>query len=377
MTTFAEIGLNLQLIEGLSKGGITQPTEIQAQVIPMALENKNIIGQSQTGSGKTLAYLLPLFQKINSEKREMQAIVLAPTHELVMQIYSQIKILAKNSGVPITSIPIIGDVNISRQIEALREKPQVVVGSIGRLQELIIKKKVNSHTIKTIVIDEGDRLLDKNDVTRVKAVIKTTMKDRQLMVFAAHIDKKTLAVAKELMVDAEVVKIEDKNLVNANINHMYFIAESPRDKVDTLRKLIAAFKIKKAIAFVNNIADIERITEKLQYHHYKAYKIFGRESKEERQRALERFRSGEIQVLVASGIAARGLDIKDVTHVFNLDLPEDAKEYLNRTGRTGRNGQMGTAVSIITKREISIVKSYERELNITIDKKKIFKGVIA
>ncbi|MFA7468700.1 MAG: C-terminal helicase domain-containing protein, partial [Desulfotomaculaceae bacterium] len=126
-----------------------------------------------------------------------------------------------------------------------------------------------------------------------------------------------------------------------------------------------------------NIADIERITEKLQYHHYKAYKIFGRESKEDRQRALEGFRSGEIQVLVASGIAARGLDIKDVTHVFNLDLPEDAKEYLNRTGRTGRNGQMGTAVSIITKREISIVKSYERELNITIDKKKIFKGVIA
>jgi len=251
------------------------------------------------------------------------------------------------------------------------------VGSIGRLQELIIKKKVNSHTIKTIVIDEGDRLLDKNDVTRVKAVIKTTMKDRQLMVFAAHIDKKTLAVAEELMVDAEVVKIEDQNLVNSNISHVYFVVESQRDKVDILRKLIAAFKIKKAIAFVNNIADIERITEKLQYHHYKAYKIFGRESKEDRQRALEGFRSGKVQVLVASGIAARGLDIKDVTHVFNLDLPEDAKEYLNRAGRTGRNGQMGTVVSIITKREISIIKSYERELSIKIDKKRIFKGVIA
>lgn len=376
MTTFNEIGLNTQLIEGLKKGGITQPTEIQAKLIPIALKNKSVIGQSQTGSGKTLAYLLPLFQKINSEKREMQAIILAPTHELVMQTDKEIKILAGNSGVPITSIPIIGEVNISRQIEALREKPHIIVGSVGRIQELISKKKINAHTIKTIVIDEGDRLLDKNDVNRVKALIKNTMLDRQLMVFAAHIDKKTLAVAKELMLDPEVVKIEAKNLVSSNITHFYFVAGSPSDKVDVLRKLIAALKVKKAIAFVNNAEEIERTIEKLQYHHYKAYKISGKASKEERQRALEGFRGEETQVLVASDIVARGLDIKDVTHVFNLDLPENPKEYLNRTGRTGRNGQEGTAVSIVTGRDIAIIKRMEKELNIKINKRGVFKGVI-
>jgi len=376
MITFAQIGINPQLIEGLKKANITEPTGIQAKVIPLALKNQDVIGQSQTGSGKTLAYLLPLFQKINCTKREMQALVLAPTHELVMQIDKQIKTLAENSGIPITSTPIIGDVNIARQIEELREKPHVIVASVGRLQELISKKKINSQTIKTIVIDEGDRLLDQNDVNRVKAVIKTTMKDRQMMVFAAHIDNKTLAVAKELMNDAEFIKIEEQNLVNQDISHVYFIADSQRDKFDVLRKLIAAYKIEKAIVFINNSEAIERTTEKLRYHHYKVYKISGSSTKEERHRALEGFRNGAIKILIASDIAGRGLDIQDITHVFNLDLPEVAKEYLNRAGRTGRSGQKGTSVSVVTERELAILKRFERELNIKIDKKRVYGGLV-
>lgn len=376
MTTFDQIGLNTELINGLSKGGITEPTEIQSQVIPIALENKNIIAQSPTGSGKTLAYLLPLFLKISSEKREMQAIVLAPTHELVMQVHKQIKLLAENSGLNVTSVPIIGDVNISRQIEALREKPHIVVGSAGRVQELINRKKIKAHTVKTIVIDEGDRLLDQSDVNRVTAVIKATMRDRQLMVFAAHINQKAMAVAKELMLEAEVVKIEDKSLVNTNINHAYFLVDSQRDKFDILRKLIAAYEVKKAIIFVNNNEDIQRIMEKLQYHHYQVDKILGRVSKEERQRALEGFRGEGTRLLLASDIAARGLDIKGVTHIFNLDLPEDSIEYLNRSGRTGRNGQAGTAVSIVTEREISLIKKYAKDLKIKMLKKKVFRGII-
>lgn len=376
MTTFAAIGLNEKLVAGLNKGGISEPTEIQAKTIPLLLQNKDLIGQSQTGSGKTLAYLLPLFQKINYDKREMQAIILAPTHELAMQINQEIKKLAENSGLPVTSSPIIGEVNILRQIETLREKPQIIVGSVGRIQELIARKKISAHTIKTIVIDEGDRLLDQNDINRVRAVIKTTMKDRQLMVFAAHINEKTLAIAKELMQDAVVIKISAKPLVNSNISHFYFIAESQRDKLEVLRKLIAAYRPKKAIVFVNNSEEIQRITEKLQYHHYKAHKILGRVSKEERQRALEGFRNEEIQILVASDIAARGLDVKGVTHIFNMDLTEQTMEYLHRAGRTGRSGQLGTAVTIITEREIPIIKRYEKELQIKISKKDVFKGLV-
>ncbi|WP_308447254.1 DEAD/DEAH box helicase [Desulforamulus aquiferis] len=376
MLTFNEIGLNPRLIEGLNKVGIVQPTEIQAGVIPLALRNKNVIGQSQTGSGKTLAYLLPLFEKIQSDKRELQAIILAPTHELAMQINFEIKRLSGNSGVPVASVPIIGDVNIVRQIEALREKPHIVVGSVGRIQELIGKKKINAQTIKTIVIDEGDRLLSQNDINRVKAVIKATMRDRQLMVFAAHFSNKALVAAKELIDNVEIVKTKEKNLVNTDITHHYVIAQSQRDKLEVLRKLMAAFKIERAIVFINNEEYIERTTEKLHYHHYKAYKIFGRVSKEERQRAIEGFRGEGTRLLIASDIAARGLDVKGVTHVFNLDLPEDSREYLNRVGRTGRNGQKGTAVSIVTERELPIVRQLEKELKIKIEKRGVFKGAI-
>jgi superfamily II DNA/RNA helicase len=376
MTTFNEIGLNAELILGLSKQDITQPTEIQARTIPILLQNKDVIGQSQTGSGKTLAYLLPLFQKINYQKREMQAIILAPTHELAMQINKQISTLAENSGMPVTSTPIIGEVNITRQIEALRDKPHIIVGSVGRIIELIKRKKISAHTIKTIVIDEGDRLLDQNDINRVKAVIKTTMRDRQLVVFAARINEKILAVAKGLMVDAEVVKVQNKHLVNSNINHCYFVVEGQRDKFDHLRKLLNAYQPQKAIVFVNNSDSIEKTTEKLQYHQYKVFKILGKVSKEERQRALESFRGEETQLLVASDIAARGLDIKGVTHIFSLDLPEDPMEYLHRAGRTGRVSHSGVSVSIVTKNEMPIIKTFERKLNIEISKKRVFKGAI-
>ncbi|MCY6356435.1 DEAD/DEAH box helicase [Clostridium sp. ZS2-4] len=373
--SFQELQLNSNLIEGLKKEGINEPTDIQVKAIPLALENKDIIGQSETGSGKTLAYLLPIFQKIDSNKKEMQAIILAPTHELVMQIDNQIKLLSQNSGIPITSATMIGEVNIKRQIEKLKEKPHIIVGSTGRVLQLIKMKKIRPHTVKTIVIDEGDRLLDQNNLTGVKDVIKTTMRDRQLMVFSATINEKTLNIAKGLMKETEIIKIEEKNQVNPDITHYYITAEQ-RDKIETLRKLVAGLKPEKAIVFINKSDEIEITTSKLQYHHIKAHGIYGSASKEERKKALDGFRNGKIQLLIASDLAARGLDVKDVTHIFNLDLPEDSNEYLHRTGRTGRAGNLGTAISIVTKEEISLIKKYEKDFNIKIEAKTVYKGAI-
>jgi superfamily II DNA/RNA helicase len=185
--TFTQLGVGEALANGLQKAEITQPTGIQTQVIPLVLAGKDVIGQSATGTGKTLAYLLPLFLKIDSSKREMQALVLAPTYELAMQIQKQVELLAANSGLPVTSLPIIGDVNIVRQIEKLREKPHIIVGSSGRILELIQKRKISAHTIKTIVLDEGDRLLGEQNLEGVKAIIKTTQRDRQLLLFSATI----------------------------------------------------------------------------------------------------------------------------------------------------------------------------------------------
>ncbi|WP_027625989.1 DEAD/DEAH box helicase [Clostridium lundense] len=375
VNSFDKLNLDSKLVEGLKKEGISEPTDIQIKAIPLALENIDIIGQSETGSGKTLAYLLPIFQKVDATKREMQAIILAPTHELVMQIDNEIKLLSKNSEMPITSTPIIGEVNIKRQIEKLKEKPHIIVGSTGRIFELIKKKKITAHTIKTIVIDEGDRLLDERNLSGVKDVIKTTMRDRQLMVFSATINERTLNIAKDLMKEAKFIKAEEKIVVNPSINHMYFVAEQ-RDKIETLRKLVASIKPEKAIVFINKGEEIELTTLKLQYHHINAYAIYGSASKEERKKALEGFRQGKIQLLIASDLAARGLDVKGVSHIFNLDLSEDPKEYLHRVGRTGRAGNLGTAISVVTEKETSLIRKYEKELNIKIEGKEIYRGTI-
>lgn len=373
--SFNNLGLDSALIDGLKKQNITNPTDIQLRTIPLALENRDIIGQSQTGSGKTLAYLLPIVQRINTEKKEMQSIILAPTHELALQIDKQIKLLRDNSGVEVTSTTIIGDVNVKRQIEKLKEKPHIIVGSPGRILELIKMKKITAHTIKFMVIDEGDKLLDQGNLNSVKSVIKTTLRDRQLMIFSATINEKTLDIAREMMKEPEIIKVEEKLDVNPKIEHIYITAEQ-RDKLEMLRKLLAALKPQKAIVFINKSEDIEIATLKLQYHNLKAYGLYGKVIKEERKKALDAFRAGKIQILVASDLAARGLHIEGVTHIFNMDLPEDQKEYLHRTGRTGRAGESGTAISIITQKELPYIRKLQRDFNITIAEKVIFKGLL-
>ncbi|MHC1719638.1 MAG: DEAD/DEAH box helicase [Clostridiaceae bacterium] len=373
--TFDKLGINQDLVKALNEMNIIEPTEIQVRSIPLAAAGKDIIGQSQTGSGKTLAYLLPMFMKIDSGKREMQALVLVPTHELAMQIEKAIQALAQNSGIPVTSAAIIGDVNIKRQVEKLREKPHIIVGSAGRVLELIKLKKINAHTIRTIVLDEGDKLLNEKNSEIVKAVIKTTLKERQLMLFSATVSERIISIAKELMKTPEIIKVKEENMVNPDIEHLYFVAEQ-RDKIEILRKLIASINPKKAIIFINKSDDIQITTSKLQFHHINAYSIFGTASKEERKIAMEGFRSGKYNLLVASDLAARGLDIPGITQIFNLDLPEDHKEYLHRAGRCGRVGNAGTCISIVTEKETATIRKFEGEFNIKINPARIFKGVI-
>jgi len=375
INTFNQLGLDERLVEGLKKQGITEPTAIQADTVKLALENKDIVGQSPTGSGKTLAFLLPIFQRVDAGKRETQAIVLEPTHELVMQIEKQARLLAANSGIAVTSAAVIGEVNITRQIEKLREKPNIIIGSAGRVLELIKRRKINAQTVRTIVIDEGDRMLDEHNLGTVREVIKTTLRDRQLMVFSATIGEKTLSTAREFMKDPQIVRIEDRGKISPDIRHIYLEAEK-RDKIEVLRKLAASIKPERAIIFINKSEELQLTAAKLKYHHLSACDISGSASKEERKKALEGFRKGDIKLLVASDIAARGLDIKGVTHIFNLDLPEDPKGYLHRAGRTGRMGESGTVVSIVTEREVPFLRKCERDLKIKIYEKIIARGKV-
>lgn len=373
--SFEALNLNPSLVTALEKENITMPTEIQEKAIPEALKNKDLIVQSETGTGKTLAYLLPLFEKINTSTREMQAIVLVPTHELAIQIQRQIERLSENSEVKVNSTPIIGNVNITRQIEKLKEKPHIIVGSPGRILELISKRKISAHTIKTIILDEADRLMDKNNRDSVKAVIKATLKERQLMLFSASISKETLAVAKEIMKNPEFIKSSGNISVPASIEHLCFLAEQ-RDKIEVLRKLVGILNPQKAIVFVNQNDQIGNVTSKLKYHGLNAEGIHGTNQKLDRKRIMDDFRMGKIQLLIASDIAARGLDIDGITHIFNLDIPEDPKGYLHRVGRTGRNGSTGTAISIISSKELPLIRMCEKVLKINIIFKDMYKGKV-
>lgn len=372
--TFSELDVNLNIITGLEKQNITEPTPIQHLSIPKALENKDIIGEAHTGSGKTLAYLIPLFHKIDTEKREMQAIVLAPTHELVMQIEAQIKLLNTNSGTKVTSLTIMGESNIEKQIKKIKDiKPHIIVGSPGRILDLIRKKKITAHTIKTIVIDEADSLLRNNRTSVIKDIIKTTMRDRQLMFFSASINNTALEISKSLVKEVHIVKSESKSVLNPNISHM-FITCKFRDRFETLRKLLAAESPEKAIVFINNSTELQNINEKLDYHKVKSTAIFGNASKEQRQRSIEAFRNGKFNVLVSSDVSARGLDIPEVTHIISMDFPENPDEYLHRAGRTARGNLSGSSICIGTRRDLDAIKSYQKAFKIKFTEMKLYGG---
>lgn len=372
--SFNELNINQSIVMALKKQNITTPTGIQETSIPFALENKDIIAEAHTGTGKTLAFLIPIFEKINLEKREMQAIILAPTHELVVQIESQIKLLATNSHMDIKSLSIMGESNIEKQIKKLKEiKPHIIVGSPGRILDLIKKRKITAHTIKTIVLDEADNLLSKNKPIIIKDIIKSTMKDRQLMFFSASINKETLNLAKTLVKEVEIIKIENKSEINPRIEHICILG-SLRDRFENLRKLLAAELPKRAIIFVNNNTELRQINEKLQYHKVKSTAIYGNASKEERQRALDSFRRGKCNVLVSSDLSARGLDIPEVSHIISLDFPVNPDEYLHRAGRTARGDNSGVSVCLITNKDIEILQSYEKAFGIEFTVKKLYGG---
>jgi len=373
--TFQALKLDSSLIAALQAQGIIVPTPVQQKAIPEAMAHKDIVVQSETGTGKTLAYVLPLFEKVDPTKREMQALVLAPTHELAMQILKQIEMLSQGSDIKLTVAAAIGNVNIERQIERLREKPHVIVGTPGRVQELIARRKIAAHTIKTVVIDEADNLLSGDSIATIRAIVKSTRKDRQLLMFSASINKDTEVYARELMKEPIFIRETVKPEVPLSIEHIYFVVEK-RDKFETLRKVIAALRPLRAIVFIGDRDETAIIVDKLNYHGLVAAGMHGHSDKAARKAVLDAFRAADIDLLVVSDLAARGLDIAGVTHVFNLNMPEKSRDYLHRAGRTGRMGQSGLVVSIATEKEELLLRQYERELNLRATQHDLYRGQV-
>ncbi len=353
---FEKIGAQAPWIEGLAKLKITEPTPVQEQSFSKVIAGGDLIAQAMTGTGKTFAYMLPLLHKIDVTSKELQVIVMAPTHELSLQINEQIRLLSKAAGVNIRTQALIGGVKLSRQADALKEKPHIVVGSAGRMIELVRLKKLKSHFVKTIVLDEGDKLLEDSHITEVQAMIKTTLKDRQLLLFSASLSERSRLRAEAMMKSPELLVV-DGGILNPLVAHAYWLCDG-RKKVENLRKLISAVKPTRCLIFVNKNEIIQEVALKLNHHSYHAAALFGSQSKEERAKSMQDFTTGKAAVLVTSEMAARGLDIQGVTHVINLDMPVSQDDYMHRIGRTGRHGKAGMAISIVGDHELIVLEKY-------------------
>ncbi len=360
--TFTDLQVLPELIAALNKQQITEPTPIQNAALPVLLAGKDAYLHAETGTGKTLAYLLPIFCRLDASLAATQAVIVAPTHELAIQIQRQCTDLAQNAGWPIRTLLLIGGTSLDRQLDKLKKKPHLVVGSPGRIGELISKGKLKTQHVFSIVIDEADRLLSDESLAAVRTIIQAAPRTRQLVFASATVEPHSAAVIESL--SPELVMLQAGNApVNENIEHLYLICEE-RDKPDELRKLLHALEPERAIVFVHRNDLAEKIALKLAHHHIPAADLNAALDKHTRKQAMDGFRSGEIRVLIASDVAARGLDIKGVTHVFNFDVPTLSKAYLHRVGRTGRAGAKGLAVSLVTEIEARVIRRYQDELGI-------------
>lgn len=372
--TFNELGMMPSLVAALAKQGITEPMPIQAEALPVLLAGKDAYLNSETGTGKTLAYLLPLFCRIDPALAATQVVVVAPTHELAIQIQRQSCDLAQNAGLPIRSLLLIGGTSLPRQLDKLKKKPQVVIGSPGRILELIVMGKLKMHTVRSLVMDEADRLLIADSLASVRSLIQAAPRQRQLIfVSATEQDECSREVAG--LAPERVMLRTAAAPVNPNIEHLYLVCEE-RDKPDVLRKLLHALKPVRSIVFVHRNESAELVAAKLAHHKIAVADLHGACDKSERKKAMDDIRSGRIHVLIASDVAARGLDIRSVTHIFNFDIPTQSKAYLHRVGRTARAGAKGQAVSLMTEQEVRLVRRYQSELGIAMTLVQVREGAV-
>ena len=370
---FNEFINDKKILTGIGKFGFKSPTPVQEAAYRKILEGGSLFVQAPTVSGKTLAYLLPLFEKYKKTERENKIVIVAPTTELALQIHRQAEQVRGNTGIGLYSVCLGGNTSIIRQIEKLKTKPQIIVGTSGRIIELIRKRKIAAHLVRTLVLDEGDRLFDKNNKETTDALIKCFVRDRQILLFSATATNSALEGARAW--DKEITEIiaDSGKEIPANIKHWYVVCEK-RNKLEILRGTTGAIRTRKAIIFVNGIYDIEETYKKLAHHHYQVDFIGGERKKEERKKAMQGFLHKKIKYLIATDIAARGLQFDDVDTVFHVNLPEDADTYLHRAGRTGRAGRVGRNLSIITERELPLIKKYEKALGIKFSQKFYYDG---
>ncbi len=347
MATFAELGLNGPVLKALTELGYEEPTPVQEQAIPLLLTGNDVIAQAQTGTGKTAAFALPIVQHIQPE-RVPQALILAPTRELAMQVAEAIYRYGKGSKVSVA--PVYGGQPISRQLRALEHGVQIVVGTPGRIMDHMRRGTLALDQIRMVVLDEADEMLDMGFIEDIEYILQQTPQERQTALFSATMPAAVLSLAQRYTRDPKRINIVAEQLTVPRTRQSYYEV-LPRDKLDALTRILDVETPTSAIIFCRTRSEADTLGESLQGRGYLAEVIHGDLAQTQRDRVMKRFREGQAEILVATDVAARGLDIPEVSHVINYDVPNDAESYVHRIGRTGRAGRTGKAITIITPRE--------------------------
>ena len=357
--TFADLALHDDVLRAIDALGFEEPTPIQAQTVPLLLQGRDVLAQAQTGTGKTAAFALPIVQRVDMRSREVQAIVLAPTRELAVQVAEAMHNLGATRGLAV--LPIYGGQAYDRQLRGLRMGVQVVVGTPGRVMDHMRRGTLDLSSVRMVVLDEADEMLNMGFVEDIEFILDQVPGERQLALFSATVPRRVETLAQRYMRDPALVSIAHEAHAAPSVRQMY-VATQQRDKIDALTRLLDLESPSSAIVFCRTKREVDELSGTLMARGYAAVAIHGDVAQGQRERLLTQFRDGQAELLIATEVAARGLDIPDVTHVFNYDIPDDADVYVHRIGRTGRMGKTGDAITFVTPREVRQLRYIEREI---------------
>ena len=355
---FDELDLNPKILRGIKDMGFEEASPIQAQAIPVVLEGRDMIGQAQTGTGKTAAFGLPLLQKVDPKVKKLQAIVLLPTRELAIQVADEIRNLSRYMhGIKV--LPIYGGQDIVKQIRSLKSGTQIVIGTPGRVMDHMRRKTMKLDFVHTVVLDEADEMLNMGFREDIEFVLSGVPEERQTVLFSATMPKPIMEITKKFQNNAKVIKVTKKELTVPNIEQYYYDVK-PKKKEEVLSRLLDIYSPRLSVVFCNTKKQVDLLVNALLGRGYFAAGLHGDMKQEQRDRVMQGFRTGKTEILVATDVAARGIDVDEVEAVFNYDLPQDDEYYVHRIGRTGRAGREGRAFSFVSGKEVYKLKEIQR-----------------
>ena len=355
---FEDLQLDERILRAVADMGFEETSPIQGQAIPLALEGKDIMGQAQTGTGKTAAFGIPLLERVDPKVKKLQAIVLCPTRELAIQVAEEVRRLAKYMhGIKV--LPVYGGQEIVKQIRSLKDGTQVIIGTPGRVMDHMRRKTIRTEEVHTVVLDEADEMLNMGFLEDMETILGQLPQERQTMMFSATMPSAIQEIARKFQKDPMTVKVVKKDLTVPKVTQYYYEVKQ-KNKIEVLSRLLDLYAPKLSVVFCNTKKGVEEVVEALQGRGYFAEGLHGDLKQIQRDRVMNSFRNGKADILVATDVAARGIDVDDVEAVFNYDIPQDDEYYVHRIGRTGRAGREGKAFSLVVGREVYKMRDIQR-----------------